>query len=122
MLYLLLWLSRLARLGLWRLRLTLRALLLLLLLLLLLSLLLLCELLSGLFLLHLDELLRCHACFGGLLLNLLSLKGLKLRNSHASLLCLHGDHLLDGLRVELLRPARPARRRTSRRHVGGGRQ
>ena len=111
MLNLLLWLSRL---SLWRLRLTLTTLLLLL----LLGLLLFRELLSCLFLLHLYELLRCHACFGGLLLDLLSLEGLELWDCHASLLCFHCDHLLDGLRVQLLRPTR-SRRGTCRRHVGG---
>ena len=65
----------------------------------LLHLLLLHELFPCLFLLHLYELLWRHASFGGFLLDLLSLKCLKLRNCHASLLCLHGDHLLNGLRT-----------------------
>jgi hypothetical protein len=58
------------------------------------------KLLSSLFLLHLDKLLRGHARFGGLGFDLLALECLELWNSHASFLCLHGDQLLDLLLVE----------------------
>lgn len=85
-----------------------------LLLLLLRSLLLFDEGLSCLFLLHLNELLRGHPGFGSLGLDLLTLEGLELWNGHASLLGLHGDHLLNLLRREGL----SARRGTWLRHDG----
>jgi hypothetical protein len=69
-------------------------------LLLLLGLLLAHELLSSLFLLHLDKLLRGHARFCGLGFDLLALECLELWNGHASFLCLHGDQLLDLMLVE----------------------
>src|ERR1700712_2638787 len=59
------------------------------------------ELLASLFLLHLNILLRGHARFCGFGFDLLALKCLELWNCHAPLLSLHGDQLLDLLRVKL---------------------
>lgn len=73
------------------------------------------ELLPGLLLLHLDELLRAHSGFRSFGFDLLALEGLELRNCHATFLRFHCDHLLDLLRSEGLR----ARRRTCRRHFRG---
>jgi hypothetical protein len=55
---------------------------------------------SGLFLLHLNELLWTHACFGGFLFDLLTLECLELWDCHTALLGFHRDHLLDLLWAE----------------------